>query len=60
MEGLHVVGDLFIKDKCQLCVKLCVALLFMHFFMGFSCVCCMCISIIILYESVYLQSICMF
>jgi hypothetical protein len=25
--------------------------------MGFSCVCCMCIFIIILYESVHLQSI---
>jgi hypothetical protein len=35
MEGLHVVGDIFIKDKCQLCVKLCVASLFMHFFYGF-------------------------
>ena len=31
VEGLHVVGDIFIKDKCQLCVKLCVALLFMYF-----------------------------
>jgi hypothetical protein len=31
VEGMHAVGDLFIKDKCQLCVKLCVASLFMHF-----------------------------
>jgi hypothetical protein len=28
--------------------------------MGFSCICCMCISTIILYKSVNLQSICMF
>jgi hypothetical protein len=35
VEGLHAVGDIFIKDKCQLCVKLCVASLFMHFFYGF-------------------------
>jgi hypothetical protein len=33
VEGLHTVGDIFIKDKCQLCVKLCVALLFMHLFL---------------------------
>jgi hypothetical protein len=36
MEGLHTVGDLLIKDKCQLCVKLCVASLLCIFFMGFS------------------------
>jgi hypothetical protein len=30
MEGLHTVNDRFIKDKCQLCVKLCDALLFIH------------------------------
>jgi hypothetical protein len=33
VEGLHAVGDLFIKHKCQLCVKLCVVLLFMHLFL---------------------------
>jgi hypothetical protein len=33
VEGLHAVGDIFIKDKCQLCVKLCVASLFMHLFL---------------------------
>jgi hypothetical protein len=33
VEGLHIVGDIFIKDKCQLCVKLCTALLFMHLFL---------------------------
>jgi hypothetical protein len=56
MECLHAVGDHFIKDKCQLCVKSHVASLFMHF----SSICCMCIYIIILYESVSLQNICMF
>ena len=33
MEGMHAVGDIFIKDKCQLCVKLCAASLFMHLFL---------------------------
>jgi hypothetical protein len=33
VEGLHTVGGLLIKDKCQLCVKLHVASLFMHLFL---------------------------
>jgi hypothetical protein len=33
MEGVHVVGNIFIKYKCQLCVKLCTALLFMQLFL---------------------------
>jgi hypothetical protein len=32
VEGLHVVGVLLIKDKCQLCVNSYVALIFMHLF----------------------------
>jgi hypothetical protein len=32
VEGMHAVGVLFIKDKCQLCVNLCVVLIFMHLF----------------------------
>jgi hypothetical protein len=35
VEGLHTVGVLLIKDKCQLCVNSCVVLIFMHFFHGF-------------------------
>jgi hypothetical protein len=33
VEGLHAVGGLSIKDKCQSCVKLHDATLFMHFFL---------------------------
>jgi uncharacterized membrane protein YesL len=33
VEGLHAVGGLSIKGKCQLCVKLHVATLFMHLFL---------------------------
>jgi hypothetical protein len=33
VEGLHTVGDLFIKDKGQLCVKLCAPILLMHLFL---------------------------
>jgi hypothetical protein len=33
VEGLDVVGHIFVKDKCHLCVKLCAALLFMHLFL---------------------------
>jgi hypothetical protein len=32
VEGLHIVGVILIKDKCQLCVNSCVALIFMHYF----------------------------
>jgi hypothetical protein len=32
VEGLHAVGVLFTKDKCLLCVNLCVVLIFMHLF----------------------------
>jgi hypothetical protein len=33
MEGFHAIGGIFIKYKCQLCVKLHAALLFRHFFL---------------------------
>jgi hypothetical protein len=33
VEGMHVVGGLSIKDKCQLCAKLHVATVFMHLFL---------------------------
>jgi hypothetical protein len=33
VEGIHAVGDIFIKDKCQSCVKFCVSSLFMHLFL---------------------------
>jgi hypothetical protein len=50
VEGLHVVGVIFTKDKCLLCVNLCVVLIFMHFiFMGFSCICCIYILVVILH-----------
>jgi hypothetical protein len=32
VEGMHAVGVLLIKDKCQLCVNSYVALIFMQFF----------------------------
>jgi hypothetical protein len=32
VEGLHAVGVLFTRDKCLLCVNLCVLLIFMHLF----------------------------
>jgi hypothetical protein len=39
MECMHIVGGIFIKDKCQLCVKLHVALLFMSLFLWiFICI----------------------
>jgi hypothetical protein len=50
VEGLHIVGAIFIKDKCMLCVNLCVVLIFMHYFHGFFLCICIYIYFIILYE----------
>jgi len=60
MEGFHEVGDIFTKIGFN-----CVLNYMLHYylciiFMGFSFVCCMCIFIIILYESVNLHSFYMF
>jgi hypothetical protein len=33
VEGLHTIGVLFTKDKCLLCVNLCVVLIFMNLFL---------------------------
>jgi hypothetical protein len=33
VEGLHAVGVLFTKDKCLLCVNLCVMLIFIQLFL---------------------------
>jgi hypothetical protein len=33
VEGLHTVGVLFTKDKCLLCVNLCVMLIFIQLFL---------------------------
>jgi hypothetical protein len=60
MEVFHAIGDIFTKMSVN-----CVLNYMLHYylcviFMGFSCVCCMCISIFILYESVHFHSICMF
>jgi hypothetical protein len=60
VEGLHTVGGLSIKYKCQLCVKLHVATLFMHLFLWVFPVYVACVfSIIFLYKTVYLHSFCM-
>ena len=39
MEGMHTYGDNCYQDKCQLCVKLCAALLIMHLFLWVFLVC---------------------
>jgi hypothetical protein len=55
VEGLHAVGVLLIKDKCQLCVNSCAALIFMHFVSWVFPVYVACIFLFfILYESVHL------
>jgi hypothetical protein len=37
---MHAVGVLFTKDKCLLCVNLCVMLIFIQLFLCVFCICC--------------------
>jgi hypothetical protein len=49
VEGLHVVGDTLIKDKCQFCVKLRDTSLFMHLFLWVFLVYVACVFILLFY-----------
>jgi hypothetical protein len=60
VEGLHAIGDIFTKISVNCVLNYMLHYYVCIFFMGFSCVCCMCIFIIILYEFVHLHSFYMF
>jgi hypothetical protein len=49
VEDLHTFGEIFYQDNCQLCVKLHVALLFMHLFLWVFLVCVACVFLLFFY-----------
>jgi hypothetical protein len=54
MEGLHAIGDIFTKISVKCVLNYMFHYYLCIYFYGFSFVRFMCISIIILYESIYL------
>jgi hypothetical protein len=58
MEGMHAVGDILIKISVNCVLNYMLHYYLCVYFYGFSlCVCCMCIFIIGLYESMHLQNL---
>jgi hypothetical protein len=57
MEGLDAVGNIFTKISVNCVLNYMPRYYFCVYFMGFSCVCFMCIFIIILYESVHVHNV---
>jgi hypothetical protein len=57
MEGLHTFGDILTKISVNCVLNYTLHYYLCIYFYGFSRVCCMCIFIIVLYESVHLQNV---
>jgi hypothetical protein len=60
MEGLYAIGDIFTKISVNCVLNYMLHYYVCVYFYGFSCVCYMCVLIIILYEFVHFKSLYMF